>query len=177
MPDLIRLGAGHLVLGVSPAGGTIVSFQLDRGQDAVNLLRPAAPHDIENGDPLGASAFPLVPFFAFARSGSIAFEGKEWPMAPNHASEAFPLHGDGWLAEWKVERADDTSATLTYRHDSSGGYPFPYRARLDFDLDAVALTYAFLESGHIRQPVSFKDVAADRVNGYQAEINEAAGLV
>lgn len=43
-------------------------------------------------------------------------------------------------------------------------------------LDAVALTYAFLESGHIRQPVSFNDVAEDRVNAYQAEINEAAGL-
>ena len=117
-----------------------MSFQLDRGGDAVDLLRPAARHDTENGDPLGASAFPLVPFFAFARSGSIVFEGKAWPMAPNHASEAFPIHGDGWLAEWEVERADDASATLTYTHDSSSGYPFPYRARLDFGLDAVALT-------------------------------------
>ncbi len=43
-------------------------------------------------------------------------------------------------------------------------------------LDAVALTYAFLESGHIRQPVSFIDVAEDRVNAYQSEINEVVGL-
>ena len=43
-------------------------------------------------------------------------------------------------------------------------------------LEAVALVYAILESGHLHQPVSFGDVAADRVNGYQQEINEAAGL-
>ena len=42
--------------------------------------------------------------------------------------------------------------------------------------DAVALTYAFLESGHVRQPVSFADVVEDRVNAYQQEINESAGL-
>ncbi len=43
-------------------------------------------------------------------------------------------------------------------------------------LDAVALTYAFLESGAAGEPVSFADVAADRVNGYQREVNAAFGL-
>ena len=43
-------------------------------------------------------------------------------------------------------------------------------------LDAVALTYAFLESGAINEPVSFADVAADRTNAYQQEINNAFGL-
>ncbi len=43
-------------------------------------------------------------------------------------------------------------------------------------LKAVALTYAFLESGALREPVAFDDVANDRVNGYQSEINAVAGL-
>ena len=43
-------------------------------------------------------------------------------------------------------------------------------------LDAVALTYAFLESGAAKEPVSFADVAADRTNAYQQEINDAFGL-
>lgn len=43
-------------------------------------------------------------------------------------------------------------------------------------LDAVALVYAILESGHLGAPVSFADVAADRVNAYQQDANEAAGL-
>ena len=43
-------------------------------------------------------------------------------------------------------------------------------------LDAVALTFAFLESGAVNEPVSFADVAADRTNAYQQEINEVFGL-
>ena len=43
-------------------------------------------------------------------------------------------------------------------------------------LDAVALIYSLLESGHLGQAVSFADVAEDRVNAYQQEINDAAGL-
>ena len=43
-------------------------------------------------------------------------------------------------------------------------------------LDAVALTYAFLESGRKHAPVYFSDVVADRTNEYQQEINDAFGL-
>ena len=43
-------------------------------------------------------------------------------------------------------------------------------------LDAVALVYALLESGHLHQAVSFIDVAEDRVTAYQQETNEAVGL-
>ena len=43
-------------------------------------------------------------------------------------------------------------------------------------LDAVALSYSILESGHLIQPVSFDDVRSDRVNAYQQEINEAVGM-
>ena len=43
-------------------------------------------------------------------------------------------------------------------------------------LDAVALSYAILESGHAAQPVGFDDVRSDRVSAYQQQINEAVGL-
>ena len=43
-------------------------------------------------------------------------------------------------------------------------------------LDAVALSYSILESGHLIQPVSFDDVRGDRVNAYQQSINQAVGL-
>jgi predicted dehydrogenase len=43
-------------------------------------------------------------------------------------------------------------------------------------LNALALTYAFLESGALHQAVTFADVVEDRVNAYQQEINEAVGL-
>ncbi len=43
-------------------------------------------------------------------------------------------------------------------------------------LDAVALCYALLESGHAGQRTLFADVAGDRVNAYQREVNEHAGI-
>ena len=43
-------------------------------------------------------------------------------------------------------------------------------------LDAVALVYAILESGFSGNRVQFEDVAQDRINEYQAEVNTASGL-
>jgi len=43
-------------------------------------------------------------------------------------------------------------------------------------LDAVALVYSILESGHSGFPVKFEDVAAGKVSEYQDEINASLGL-
>ena len=43
-------------------------------------------------------------------------------------------------------------------------------------LEAVALTYAFLESGYTNEPVQFTDVVSERTNLYQQEINDHYGL-
>jgi predicted dehydrogenase len=43
-------------------------------------------------------------------------------------------------------------------------------------LQAVALTHAILESGHLGEPVSFADVVEDRVNAYQQDINDGLAL-
>ncbi len=140
MPALIQLSSGRLIATLNPAGGgTVASFQIDRGGQVDDLLRRAGAEAVEGGDPLGASCFPLVPFFGFVRSGHIPIAGKERPMAANHASESFPIHGDGWLASWDVTSADDISATLEYAHDGARGTPYPYRATLGFALGESAL--------------------------------------
>ena len=43
-------------------------------------------------------------------------------------------------------------------------------------LDAVALSYAILESGRLSKPVAFDDIRSDRINTYQQEINATVGL-
>ena len=140
MPALIKLSSGRLTATLNPAGGgTVASFQIDRRGQVDDLLRRAGSEAVESGDPLGASCFPLVPFFGFARSGFIPVAGKEWPMAPNHPSEHFPIHGDGWLAPWDVTSADGARTTLTYAHEGARGTPYPYRATLGFALSQSAL--------------------------------------
>ena len=43
-------------------------------------------------------------------------------------------------------------------------------------LNAVALVYAVLESGLAGRPVSFAEVAEDRLNDYQQSANDHIGL-
>ena len=44
-------------------------------------------------------------------------------------------------------------------------------------LDAVALVYSILESGHSGFPVKFEDVACGKIEEYQKEINMSVGLL
>ena len=141
MPTLIKLSSGRLTATLNPAGGgTVASFQVDRRGRVDDLLRRAGAEAVESGDPLGASCFPLVPFFGFVRSGHIPIAGNERPMAANHASESFPIHGDGWLAPWEVTDAEGDRTTLAYVHDGARGTPYPYRATLGFALSETGLS-------------------------------------
>ena len=50
-----------------------------------------------------------------------------------------PLHGQGWLAPWQVERATPSEAILSYRHQA-GEWPWDYRAEQHFELDPRGLS-------------------------------------
>ena len=66
-----------------------------------------------------------------------------------------------------IELQDFADAILNDREPEVSG---------EAGLRAVALCYAILESGYLGKPVSLSDVAEDRVNAYQREINESVGL-
>lgn len=66
-----------------------------------------------------------------------------------------------------VELQDFYGAVTTGRSPEVSG---------DVGLDAVALSYAILESGHLSRPVVFNDVRQDRINSYQQEINEIIAI-
>lgn len=50
-----------------------------------------------------------------------------------------PLHGQGWLNAWEVERLGADHAKLVYRH-AADEWPWAYEARQTFDLDERGLT-------------------------------------
>src|SRR5205814_5067343 len=50
-----------------------------------------------------------------------------------------PLHGQGWLNAWTVERADERQAVLNFGHEP-GEWPWAYEARQEFALDEDGLT-------------------------------------
>ena len=66
-----------------------------------------------------------------------------------------------------IEYADFANAILNDRQPEVGA---------EMGARSVAVSYAILESGQLNRSVSVDDVINDRVNEYQAEINESLGI-
>src|SRR5437868_8907735 len=113
--DVVKLGAGSLRLELSPSiGGSISAFEwLGDGAPRPILRECHSPSE----KVLDAACFPLVPFVNRIRGGRFSFREREVRLEPNMAGDPSPLHGQGWLAVWKVEAADDRRALLRFRHE------------------------------------------------------------
>jgi aldose 1-epimerase len=135
----LTLTAASLVLELSPArGGAIANFHHHGEQGRTPIMRESRA---SLANVLEAASFPLVPFVNRVRGGAFAFRGRTIRMAPNMADDPSPLHGQGWLGAWQVERADQAHAHLSFRH-SPGEWPWEYEARQEFALDAGGLAVA-----------------------------------
>lgn len=142
---MLHLRAGDYRLALDPGrGGSIARFAW-RGED---LMRPTCGPSI-----FDTACFPLVPFSNRIAQGRFRFAGKSVRLAPNFPGSDHPhaLHGFGWLAQWRVDRAEAASARLV--HDYPGGdWPWAYRAVQGFTLDAreglgIELSLTNLSSG------------------------------
>src|SRR4029079_10881224 len=112
----VTLSAGPLRLQLSPSiGGAISAFEWIGESGGTRPILRKCHTPLEKV--LEASCFPLVPYVNRIRGGRFTFRGREVRLAPNMAGDPSPLHGQGWLNPWRVERQDETSAVLTYRHE------------------------------------------------------------
>src|SRR5947207_8701267 len=135
--ELVALAAGSLRLELSPSiGGAISAFGWTDGEASRPILRESHSR-LEKA--VDAASFPLVPYVNRIRDGRFTFRGREVRIAANMAGDPSPLHGQGWLNPWEVERSDDISAVLTYRHEA-GEWPWGYCARQSFSLDERGLS-------------------------------------
>ena len=122
--------AGYELVLAAEIGGSIVRFARD-GRD---ILRGGN----DPKSPLDCGCFPLVPFCNRIRDGRFDFRGRTVSIAANMAGDPSPLHGDGWLAPWRIEQRSDAAASLSFRHEA-GEWPWSYEARQDFRLSAAGL--------------------------------------
>jgi len=135
--SLLTLDAGDLHLELSPStGGSIRNFWATTDGQRTALLRESHSPD---STVLDHACFPLVPYVNRIRGGMFEFRGETIRLAPNMAGDPSPLHGQGWLGAWSVERAGASDAELSYRHDA-GEWPWAYEARQTFTLDAHDLS-------------------------------------
>jgi aldose 1-epimerase len=134
--DLVTLRAGPLRAVLAPAvGGCLAALDFQGSGGRVPVLRGAArvPASV-----LDAASFPLVPYVNRIRGGTFRFRGREIALASNMPPDPSPLHGQGWLAAWRVTERSETTAELRFRHPA-GEWPWQYDAVQRFALDAVGL--------------------------------------
>lgn len=137
---LLLLRSGRLAVDLAPeSGGAIARF----AREGFDLLRPMTASDAASGRAKNAACYPLVPFSNRIANGRFEFDGRTIALAPNWPGQRHPMHGDGWSAAWQVERCDGSSADIAYEHDGRTGWPFRYRARQSFELDAGGLRVTF----------------------------------
>ena len=133
----LTLAAGRLEMRLSASiGGSISAFEWIDGDRRVAILRNC---NTCHENVLEAASFPLVPYVNRIRGGHFTFRGRSIRLAPNMPGDANPLHGQGWLAPWRVERATPSEAVLSYHHPA-GEWPWDYRAEQQFELDPGGLT-------------------------------------
>lgn len=136
MTALLTLAAGSLDLELAPAiGGAIARFDHVAQGRRTPVLRPS-PEPLASV--LDAASFPLVPFVNRIRGGCFDFRGRQVRLAPNMAGDPSPLHGQGWLAPWRVDRSSGTEAELLFEH-RAGEWPWDYQSRQHFALDGEGL--------------------------------------
>jgi len=133
---ILSLAAGRLRLELSPSiGGAISAFEWIEAGVAHPILRECHT-PLEKV--LDASCFPLVPYVNRIRGGTFAFRGREIRLEPNMAGDPSPLHGQGWLNPWTVERVEELQASLRFQHEP-GEWPWRYEAVQEFALDDTGL--------------------------------------
>jgi aldose 1-epimerase len=133
--DLCRV---PLSLRLAPArGGGVARFDCCAVSGGnIPIFRPL---DESEEAPVALASFPLVPFVNRVRDGAFGFRGRRVTLARNMPSDPSPLHGQGWLAAWEVERVADDGAELVYLH-APGEWPWAYEARQSFALDDKGLS-------------------------------------
>jgi aldose 1-epimerase len=134
---VVQLSAGLLeVVLVPPVGGSIARFDRIEGSRRQHLLRPAS---LDATDPLAMANFPLIPYANRIRGGAFECDGSTVRLRPNLKGDANPLHGQGWLHPWQVERSQARRARLRFHHQP-GEWPWDYEAWQDFTLDETGLS-------------------------------------
>jgi aldose 1-epimerase len=135
----LSLKAGNLLLELSPSiGGAIAAFEWVDGDQPRPIMRKCH-RALEKV--LDAASFPLVPYVNRIRDGRFIFRRREVRIAPNMAGDPNPLHGQGWLNPWKVDKSGERHAFLSFHH-LPAEWPWAYEARQAFllDEDGLAVT-------------------------------------
>ncbi|CAN5323203.1 hypothetical protein BH11PSE11_BH11PSE11_28800 [soil metagenome] len=127
-------------------GGSIAGWEWNMGQRWTPLLRA---WDGASDDRYSFACFPLTPWSNRITQGGFEHTGVFHPVKPNRIGEAYPIHGDGWLQAWRVDRHESDSVQLALASRCFDGNPYEYAATQSFTLlpDGMAIDLSVTHLG------------------------------
>jgi aldose 1-epimerase len=119
-------------LGLVPAlGGSVAAWQTQHGGGWLDLWRPWSG---ESPDRYTFANFAMLPWTNRISRGGFEQAGHFHPVALNRAGEPYPIHGDGWLQAWQLDRPAAHTLRLQLESNRHDGCPYHYRATQTFTL-------------------------------------------
>jgi aldose 1-epimerase len=143
---VIELAAGAWRATLRPEIGGCLSALTRDGVPVLRTMAQYADH------PLQSACFPLVPYCNRIAKGRFVWGGRMVEIAPNLPPQRHPLHGLGWLTEWRVVRSDAASALLEHAHDGAGEWPWAYVAHQHIALDETGCTLRLMVQNRSAEP-------------------------
>ncbi|WP_411387206.1 aldose 1-epimerase [Pseudomonas sp. MPB03] len=117
-------------------GASLVEWTLR--SSGAPLLRPPAPHALENGLPGKLGCFPLIPWSNRIAQGGFDCPGGWLALEANSPNDPFPIHGSAWQQPWQVTEHSAQEALLQLDSQT----PFAYCASLRIRLSGGQLQMA-----------------------------------
>lgn len=145
-----RLESDLLTVEINTMGGAIVSGRMRDGRPFLSGATENPGGRVAHG----AACFPLVPLCNRVEGNEFAFGGKSYRLEPNSSGPLY-LHGDGWLADWRLVRSKKHEAVLRLDKEATDGSPWAYRAEQGFEVRGPSLGLVLSVANLGREPMPF----------------------
>jgi aldose 1-epimerase len=100
------------------------------------------------------ASFPLVPFGNRVEHNAMTVGGQDYRFAPN-SSDPLYLHGDGWLAEWKIEEAAEDHLEMSFQKAADDRSPYAYLAQQTINVAGNEMSLVLSVENRGDEPLPF----------------------
>jgi aldose 1-epimerase len=130
--DIVWIEGAGQRLGLVPAlSGGVAEWSWLGGATPQPLWRA---WDGVSEDRYRLASFAMLPWTNRITGGGFEQAGRFVPMALNRIGEPYPIHGDGWLQAWTLQRPGPGVAELQLASRHHAGGPYAYDALQRFEL-------------------------------------------
>ena len=134
---MIEIKNDFLSVGILPSIGGALSFLKYKN---IDILRAGKKEEIEANQ---TAMFPMLPYTSFIQKGHFPYFGITRHVPKNCPFSQYPLHGDVWRSKLQIENQTEDSLLLSYCHNKVEGFPFSYKAFIEYKLNNNAFEITF----------------------------------